>query len=148
MAARGGLEAPDALGRLGGEEAVGVARGQHGAAARRHGTGLVDVDVGVLGADGALPVAQEPRHADDVGRGPADAELHVHVVAAARGADELAGALAVGVALGVAHGLLVVGGGERGQDLGRGALGVVVAEHAHGMPRFFSLLLSARLYAV
>ena len=82
----------------------------------------------------ALPVAQEPGHADDVCRGPADAELNVHVVATARGADELAGALAVGVALGVAHGLLVVGGGQCGQDLGRGALGVVVADHAHGVP--------------
>ena len=44
----------------------------------------------------------------------ADAELHVHVLAPARGADELAGALAVGVALGVADGLLVVGRHERG----------------------------------
>ena len=43
--------------------------------------------------------------------------------AAAGGADELAGALAVGVSLlGVAGRLLVVGGHERGQDLGRGAL--------------------------
>ena len=58
-------------------------------------------------------------------------QLNVHVVAAAGGADELAGSLAVRVALGVADALLVVGGGERREDLGRGALGVVVAEHVH-----------------
>ena len=74
----------------------------------------------------------------------ADAEFDVHVIAPAGGADELAGALAVRVALGVADALLLVRARERLEDLGRGALGVVVAEHMHD-GAFLWLCVLARL---
>lgn len=92
---------------------------------------LVHDDVGVSRADGALPVAQHAGQADDVGARAADAELDHGVWAAAGLADELAGVLAVGVALRVANALLAAARGDGVHDLGRGALGVVVAEQVH-----------------
>ena len=126
------LELVDLLGGLGGEEAVGVGGGQAGAAGRGQRARLVDDDVGVGRADDALPVAQHAVQADDVGARAADAELHHGVFAAAGLADELAGVVAVGVTLGVAHVLLGADGLDGCHDLGRGALGVVVAEQVHG----------------
>ena len=131
VAARQCLVDVDALGGLGGEEAVLVLRGQDGAAARGDRAGLVRVDVGVLGADDALPVAQHASDAHDVCRGAADAELDGGVRLSACLADQLACALAVGVALGVADTLLGVGLDERLQNLGCRALGVVVPELMH-----------------
>ena len=122
MAAGAHLELIDALRRLGAEEAVAIGRGEAGAAGGAKRTRLVHDDVRVRRADDALPVAEHAAEADDVGAGAADAELDHGVWALACGADELAGVVAVGVALRIAHVLLCAHVADGVENLGRGAL--------------------------
>ena len=116
---------------VGGELTLVVRRpaGRHaGEAAER--AGLVDDDVGAVGAHHGLPRLEDGGQADDVGARPAPAGegLHGRVEPLAEEVLQAAGPRVVAVGEGGA----VVRGGQGGEHLGRDAGGVVAGEGALG----------------
>ena len=92
-----------------------------------HGTHLMAVDVGGVGADDTFPGPQEGGNGGEVGLGATDEELYLGLGALAQVPDQRLGPVTVGV-IAVADVALQVGLGQSGEDLGMGAEGVVVAE--------------------
>lgn len=105
-------------------------------ASRLNGTGFVDVDVSSVDGNDRLIGPQEGGDDQQVGLGAAHGEVDVGVRCLAQAADQLGGGMAAGVHA-VAYGLFQIGDGQGLEDLGMGALTVIIAKTIHkNFPHF------------